>query len=392
MSLILLGFGESLATPEVFWSLRSGGYEVAAFFRRGSRSAARRLRGMRVIDVVAPETSVDGFRAELRNACTDLAAQGCRSVLPMDDASLLVLHDQELGLPFLGPQGEQASLAIDKSLQLSLAEAAGFSVPTYIVVDGTRASDVSVESLRGEAVIAKPARIGRVQSDRLSRPSARYFEEPHSALDWIREGTDHGTTWIIQRVLRGTGEGVFGVSTGSGLRSVSGHRRVRMMNPAGSGSSACRSIPVDDDLRTAAGDFCSSAGWRGLYMIELLRDRQGKAWFMELNGRPWGSMALARRRHLEYPLWHVEQQLGGRECPEVVPQGEITCRHLGRELVHLLFVLRGNKGGAPMWPSRLSTLRDMARFGQHTCWYNSDPSQRLFTVRDAIETLRKQVR
>ena len=43
-----------------------------------------------------------------------------------------------------------------------------------------------------------------------------------------------------------------------------------------------------------------------MFMIELLRDRTGKVWFVELNGRPWGSMALSRRQGFEYPAWHVK--------------------------------------------------------------------------------------
>ena len=45
-------------------------------------------------------------------------------------------------------------------------------------------------------------------------------------------------------------------------------------------------------------------------MIELLRDRDGVAWFMELNGRTWGSLALARRLGLEYPAWAALDALG----------------------------------------------------------------------------------
>ena len=210
-------------------------------------------------------------------------------------------------------------------------------------------------------------------------------------MDWIHEDGRGGGPWIVQRVLKGTGEGVFGMATRTGLRSVSGHRRVRMMNPAGSGSSACASTPIHTEMRAKTLEFCTRAGWTGLFMIELIRDREDRPWFMELNGRPWGSMALARRRGLEYPLWHVQQQLGETECPEVDAEGEIECRHLGRELVHLLFVLRGNRQGAPMWPSRSGTIVDMLRIGKRTHWYNTDRSQRLFALRDAIETLRKQL-
>ena len=45
----------------------------------------------------------------------------------------------------------------------------------------------------------------------------------------------------------------------------------------------------------------------------LLRDGEGTAWFMELNGRAWGSMALARRLGHEYPRWAVQAALGEHE-------------------------------------------------------------------------------
>ena len=51
----------------------------------------------------------------------------------------------------------------------------------------------------------------------------------------------------------------------------------------------------------------SHTQWRGMFMLEFLRAKDGTAWFMELNGRPWGSMALARRSGLEYPAWALRQ-------------------------------------------------------------------------------------
>ena len=57
-----------------------------------------------------------------------------------------------------------------------------------------------------------------------------------------------------------------------------------MMNPHGSGSSACVSQPVPVDLRSIALRFVREAQWVGLFMIEMLRDNAGDLWFIEFNG------------------------------------------------------------------------------------------------------------
>jgi hypothetical protein len=108
-------------------------------------------------------------------------------------------------------------------------------------------------------------------------------------------------------------------------------------------------------------------------MIELLRDREGKTWFMEINGRPWGSMALCRRRGLEYPAWHVQLALNERAPVglEVPSRPEIVCRHAGREFMHLLFVLRGAESQALSgWPSFWKTIRDVFHFDRGDGIYN----------------------
>jgi hypothetical protein len=159
---------------------------------------------------------------------------------------------------------------------------------------------------------------------------------------------------LVQSFIGGTGEGVFGLAAPEGIRAWSAHRRLRMMNPQGSGSSACVSQPVSGDLKAAVGLLIAQTNWRGLFMIELLRDDAGRIWFVELNGRPWGSMALARRQGLEYPAWHVRLVLDSlsKAGLERADAPGLVCRHLGRELIHLLFVLRGPRSRALRhWPS-----------------------------------------
>jgi hypothetical protein len=108
-----------------------------------------------------------------------------------------------------------------------------------------------------------------------------------------------------------------------------------------------------------------------MFMLEFLRDETGNAWFMELNGRPWGSMALARRQGLEYPHWALSDRRGELGDLPVPPGGDFVCRHLGRELVHLLIVLRGRRSVAiPSWPGRWQTLGSVLRVRKTDRWYN----------------------
>jgi hypothetical protein len=44
-----------------------------------------------------------------------------------------------------------------------------------------------------------------------------------------------------------------------------------MMNPHGSGSSACGSQEVPDHLKDPVAALVRSCDWRGMFMIELLR-------------------------------------------------------------------------------------------------------------------------
>jgi hypothetical protein len=122
----------------------------------------------------------------------------------------------------------------------------------------------------------------------------------------------------------------------------SGHERIRMMNPLGSGSSACRSVDPPADLVDLSAGFVERLGWNGLFMLEFLTDADRVPWFMEMNGRAWGSLALAIRRGLSYPTWAVRAALEAGNAPQpVVPGPHVTVRHLGRELRHLALVARG---------------------------------------------------
>jgi hypothetical protein len=442
-SRVLIGFADALAGIESAWSLTDHGFEVHTFARRGLRPAMARSRKVRVVEVTAPEDDALACAAEIADIAAKLAPA---AVLPLDDHAVW-LCDQAFGESrpgmVAGPTGRLATLALDKREQFKIAAAAGFAVPPYTLINtdhtgptptddsGPEASsvwsnarhnpvttvaprrapasfagspgregpegafrpgDVNGEQpqdgggsggLRPPENIVKPALAVELHAGKLRRGSGRVA----STAEQVRVAADAiGGPVIVQQRVTGVGEGVFGLAVNGRAVVLTAHRRIRMMNPRGSGSSACRSTPVPDDVAGPVQQMIAAAGWHGLFMIELLREDEGRPWFMELNGRTWGSMALATRRGYSYPSWAVRAARDPAfvpDEPEQVPH--ITARHLGRELVHLGFVLV--RGDAP----RLVTARDVLMWRRGDRWYNYRRGEQGVFFADTWATLRAQV-
>jgi predicted ATP-grasp superfamily ATP-dependent carboligase len=262
-------------------------------------------------------------------------------------------------------------LALNKGLQIEAAREAGFRVPSTLVA---RTAEEICNFSKSESfpIFLKPAECVPTYQGRL-----------YSCRNWVcsntRELERAIAQWaervplVVQPYIEGTGEGIFGLAAADGVRAWSAHRRLRMMNPQGSGSSACISQQVPEDLKPKVEALIAATNWRGLFMIELLRDRSGNSWFVELNGRTWGSMALSRRQGLEYPLWHVKLAMDqqSRDGVTAISNHGIVCRNVGRELMHILFVLRGARSDAlAEWPPFWKTLGEVLRVHRGDTWYN----------------------
>jgi hypothetical protein len=381
--LVLMGFAEAYAAIETAWSLQAAGYRVAAFARAGEKPALRRVRRVEIHEVTAPEVdarrTVDGVRA-LIGKLEPVA------YLPLDDGAVWLAGELDPGeVVVAGPTGEAVDYALDKELQIRAAREAGLAVPATSVVQS-----VAELALEPDAypVFVKPARALYEVDGRLVRPTGKVAADAEELAALSDE------QWypplLVQPLVRGTGEGLFGHATADGVVGWSAHRRIRMLNPQGSASSACGSHPVDEALIEPATRFLQRVGWRGLFMLEFLRDNDGTPWFMEFNGRAWGSLALARRRGFEYPAWTVTAALDGRFAPDV-PAGppDVVARHLGMELVHLAFVLRGPSSKAlEEWPRVWPTIRALLRVRRGDRFYNWKPSQPDVLVADTAKMLR----
>jgi len=383
--LYLVGFAESVATPEVCFSLRATGARVACFFRSNKKGKFARMRSVEYYPVIAPETDFNHTTHDIEALVSHLRPD---LTAPCDDAALFVLSRlDESKTRSLAPTGKACDFALDKWVQLGFASASGFAVMKTQLV--TSKTDIAQFPCR--PAVLKPRAALDIRGNGLDKGPSFIIEDteiPGQALEELAK-----RPYLIQEYKAGIGEGFFGIAKEGKIFASFGHRRLRMMNPAGSGASACISREPEEVERRAAEALIKMIKWRGPFMVELLRDHSGKAWFMEFNGRFWGSLALARRCGLDMPRLAAELACGKSvTIPSKIEPG--FARHLGRDLVHLMFVMRGRHRGAHSlaWPGRFASARKIICPHSLKSFYNYNESEPLFFVKDAVVTVLNAIR
>ena len=244
---VMVGFADALAAIESVWSLLGAGFSVSAFTRAGHAPVLRRLDSVELHQIAAPERNVEDSLRDLRAA---MHASDSGALMPLDDAAVWLCQRACEGTPWVlvGPRGTQAEVALNKQLQCDVATAAGFPVPDtqFLKAPARPGRDCTVST--GCPASGGGGGKGGAPGDR--RPCATCADA--GELNRAEEAFDPGCFLMVQPRLQGIGEGVFGLATPAGVLAWSAHRRIRMMNPAGSGSSACVSIPLDDQVRDQA--------------------------------------------------------------------------------------------------------------------------------------------
>lgn len=358
---------------------------IAARIDRDSLFAASRgSRYVRAVRIAPDPWKAQG--AYRRWLADEVRRGGHDAVLPISEASAVAAAALRPALPqvrWLLPGDEALRCALSKHSATRAAQAAGLLTPRTAFLDfGGGDIDRDISGLRYPLIVKTDNQ--ELPDGRYRKGSAARADHPDETAALIAEGRARGARLIVQELVPGRGAGVFLLRHGGRTLLRFAHRRLHEV-PYTGGYSSLRESCHDDPLVAQAEALLASIGYEGVAMVEFRRTEDGLAYFMEINGRLWGSLALALHAGVDFPLGLLDCMAGDPSAgpdpasgpgPADYPDG-VRCRNvLPGELHHLGSILR-----APDGPDRLRAVSEFVALSvdpsihhDHLWWDDPGPA------------------
>jgi len=294
-------------------------------------------------------------------------------LIPTDDCMLKAVVDnyEELAdLLHVGcPPPAIARCVLDKAATLAIAQSCGVATPRTVLI--SRSSELG--DLAGSFSfpwILKPAqketRVEAMKSCKLENigeiakqfPAEREFTPP----------------MLVQEYCAGTGVGVEMLLKHGECVTAFQHRRLKEFPYTGGFSVIAVAEAPNPGLIKSSLALLKAMQWDGVAMVEYIVNSDGQAVLMEVNGRYWGSIALAISAGLDFPLY--DWKLAHGERPEIPTEYAVgtkwrwTVGYLHR-LYDLLDLARSSAN------AREVLYRDFKQLGEDFGPSVSDPMVRL---------------
>lgn len=346
---------------------RAGHYVVAAYPHGSPRATAAFSRYVReCLTHPPPYRHHQEFCGWL---IKELAGGAYDVLLPISEAAIFAAAAlrQELSryAQLLIPSDEALNFTLSKYNATRAALRCGLSVPQTVFLrhcdQAANASDAAhvKESL---ASLAFPV---IVKVDNHLEPGGQYMkgsvrsaatvEEAEAILEEYR---DVPASIIAQEKIRGHGVGAFLLRHQGRSVLTFAHRRLHEY-PYTGGISSLRAASNDPVVIAAGEKLLADIGYEGLAMIEFRQPVGGAPHFLEINGRIWGSMALALHAGVDFPRAWLECRYSGSTSVVQPRYAEsLKCRNtVPGELFYLRSVLRADARTAETPPpSKLGAL------------------------------------
>jgi len=352
---VLLTDGNERTALAAARSLVRAGWDVGVAAGGRKLSLAGVSRGVRRFRLSTdPFVDPAGYAAEVGDLVRRFEV---RVVLPVTDASVEAILGGRQHIPASAvmpfPDLETYRAASNKAEILAAARDAGLAVPETILIEH---ADEALPDRDFFPAVLKPHR--SVIGGR--RFGAQFVKTADQCRIALRELAGLAFPVLLQRRIRGPGEGLFVLRWDGRVIAEFAHRRLREKPPEGGVSVYRESIALDSELAAAGRRLLEELNWQGVAMIECKRDdNSGRHVFMEINGRLWGSLQLAIDAGVDFPRLLVSCALGRRVPPVTQYRVGVRSRWFWGEVDHLYLQLR-NGGGLT---GKLAALRDFLRDG-----------------------------
>jgi predicted ATP-grasp superfamily ATP-dependent carboligase len=226
-------------------------------------------------------------------------------VIGVTDRSLTVLHALPSDLirrRLPPPDAGQYASASDKVALFALCRAEGIGAPGGVTVPGGGLPSPGELETLSRPLVVRPALSWRADDGRWIQGAVSYETDLDALAHRVETDQALRTPYLVQEKIRGEGCGLFLLAHEGRIVVAFSHRRLREKPPSGGVSTLCASTAVPGDLIEPTRRFAKALRWSGLAMLEFKRDeRNGRPLLLEVNARPWGSLALAAAAGLDFP-------------------------------------------------------------------------------------------
>ncbi|MFI7579174.1 ATP-grasp domain-containing protein [Kocuria kalidii] len=185
------------------------------------------------------------------------------------------------------PGPEVVAAALDKIGLADRAVRAGLAAPRTLA-----ATDEALAAWDGPVVVKCRAHWAPGQT-RPHRIEAKLFPDARAAAGQVRRILGAGAEPVLQAPVRGTLGALIGVYHDGRLRGRVQQTTSRLWPTPNGVSARAQTVPVDEALADRAEALLRELGWWGLVELQFLTGDDGVPQLIDLNGRFFGSMALA---------------------------------------------------------------------------------------------------
>jgi peptidoglycan/xylan/chitin deacetylase (PgdA/CDA1 family)/predicted ATP-grasp superfamily ATP-dependent carboligase len=309
---VLVTNAEERSVVAVTRGLGQGGYQVGAVAKL-RRAAAHWSRSCTEPLLAAdPLMDEDRYVEDLER----VVKSGRYSILiPGGDPALLVISKHRARLEphvLMGlPPHETVLRALDKYVLSTAASGTGLAAPETVLctnVEEARAAALAF----GFPVALKPrSSVAELKTGYSHLPGRLVHDEAELA----HVAPSYGAEYLVQAAETGPVYSYGGVFAGGRLLASALSRYWRTVRPDGGNVAFSRTLAVPAPLRAGVAQLLGRIGHEGLFELELIGRPDGTFAVIDLNPRPYGSLALAVSAGANLPVVWCEWLRGHRPAP-----------------------------------------------------------------------------
>ena len=349
MAKVLVLDGHSAAALAFTRSLGRAGHWVAVGSNRGMFAPAALSRYCRGKLEYPPST--ESMSAFVESVLTFATRQEIEVVFPITDWTTLPLSSHRQQFPascrLALPSHSALELAGDKYRTIELARSVEVPTPPTWLIQSPR--DLDALPKLSFPIVVKDRTSVRWLGDRAVFGSVSYAYSTSDLEARVTQRLRDAGDVLVQEFVTGSGVGFSCFASDGEVRLPFQWRRLREVDPRGSGSSLRESVSLDPDILEFSQRLILNTGFQGIAMVEFKEVPSGKPVLMEINGRPWGSIQLPIAAGIDYPRFLTDWILEGNLPPSKVSYKKgIQCRRVVGDLTHLENLRHGKPSEWPL--------------------------------------------